>query len=97
MKLDWDMNQLDTFHLHKNGGGSEWAGWGRIQKTIKKCQEINKIPTLTSPKNSLQNAIKARIFLLSSLTIWLYCWQGLKMKMGGGGGGRGGWTGGASY
>ena len=42
MKLDRDMYQLDAFHLHKSGGGSEWAGWGRIQKTIKKCQEIKK-------------------------------------------------------
>ena len=46
-------------------------GWRHIQKTIKKCHEIHKIPTLASPKNSLQNDIKAGIFLLASLTIWL--------------------------
>ena len=62
------MHHLNTFHLHKNGGGNEWAGGGHIQKTIKKCHEINKISTLTSPKNSSENAIKVGIFLTSSLT-----------------------------
>ena len=71
MKLVPDMYHLNTFHLNKNEGSSEWAGGGRIQKTIKKCQEIHKIATLTSPKISVQNDIKVGIFLLSSLTIWL--------------------------
>ena len=51
------------------------AGRGCTRKTIKKCYEINKFPTLTLPKTSLQNAIKAGIFLLSSIIIWLYCWS----------------------
>ena len=44
-------------------------GWWHIQKPINKCHEIHKIPTLTSPKSSLENAIKAGMFLLSSLTV----------------------------
>ena len=71
IKLVPDMYHLNTFHLNKNEGGSEWAGGGRIQKTITKCQEIHKIATLASPKISVQNDIRVGIFLLSSLTIWL--------------------------
>ena len=44
---------------------------GRIQKTTKKCYKINKISILTLPNNSLQNAMRVRIFLLLSLTIGL--------------------------
>ena len=51
------------FSFSKIGGG------GRIKRIINKYQEISKIPTLTSHKNSLQNAIKVGLFLLSSLTI----------------------------
>ena len=73
--------------------GWEWmGGWGCIQKTIKKFHEINIISSLTSNKNSLKKAIKLGFFLLSSLTISLYCSQGLGM----GGGGQppyGGWFG----
>ena len=60
------------------GGG----GWGRgrgghIQKTIKKCHEIKKISTLTSPQNSSENAINVKIFLMSSLTILVggFSWE----------------------
>ena len=65
------MSHVNTFHLHRNQGGSEWDGGGQIQKSIKKCHEINKISTLTSPSNSLQNAMNFGIFLLLSLTISL--------------------------
>ena len=68
MRLGPDMNHLNTFHLHRNKGGSKWAGGGRIQKKIKKYNEFNKISTLTSRNNSLQNALKVGIFLLLSLT-----------------------------
>ena len=83
MKLGWDMYHLNTFHLEQNEGGSEWAGGGCIQKTIKKSHEINIISSLTSNKNSLKKAIKLGFFLLSSLTISLYCSQGLGMGEGG--------------
>ena len=41
MKLGPHMHYLDTVHLHKSEGVSEWAGGRRMQKTTKKCQEIN--------------------------------------------------------
>ena len=41
MKLGPDMHHLNSFHFQKSEGGSECVGGGRIQKTIKKCQEIN--------------------------------------------------------
>ena len=43
---------------------NDWAGEGCIQKTTKKCHEIKKISTLTSPKNSFKNAMKVAVFLL---------------------------------
>ena len=48
-------------------------GWwrGRIQKSTKKCPKTHKILTLTSPKSSLKNAVKAGVFSTASLTIWL--------------------------
>ena len=57
------------------------GGRGRIQKTIKKCHEINKIATLTLPKNSFQNAIKTGIFLLSSIAIWIYWWGKTRVNL----------------
>ena len=71
MKLVPDMYHLNSFHLHRNEGGSEWAGDEHIPKTIKKWHEINKILTLTSSYTSFQNAMNIVIFLMSSLTIWL--------------------------
>ena len=70
--------------------GWQWmGGWvGCIQKTIKKCHEINIIFTLTRPNNGLKNAMKVGFVLLSSLTIWLDCWEGTHGKRGG----SGGWT-----
>ena len=62
MKLGPDMYHLNIFHFHTNEGGSEWTGRGRIRKTINKCDEINKISTLTSPNNSLQNTMNFEIF-----------------------------------
>ena len=56
------MYHLNTSHLHKNGAGSEWAGERGIQKTIKRCHEINIISTLTSNKNSLKNATNVGFF-----------------------------------
>ena len=74
MKLGPHMHHLNTVHLHKSEGVSEWAGGRRMQKTTKKCQEINKILTLTLPKNIFKNAIKVGIILLLSLIIWLWFW-----------------------
>ena len=64
MKLSPYMYHLNTFHFHRNESSIECAGGGHIQKSIKKCQEIHKISTLTSNKISLQNAIKAGTFIL---------------------------------
>ena len=66
MKLGSNVYQLNTFHLETNEGGSKWAGWERIQKTIKKCHQINQISTLTLPNNSLLNAINVGIFYCHS-------------------------------
>ena len=46
------------------GGGGESGGC--IKKAMKKCDEFNKISTLTSNKNSLEKAMKLGVFLLSS-------------------------------
>ena len=73
MKLARDMYHPNTFDWHRNEGGIEWAGGGRIQKTIKKCDEISIISALTRPNNSLKKATSVGDFSLSSLTIWLYC------------------------
>ena len=62
MKLSPDMYHLNNFYILKNEGVDEWAGEGRIQKITKTCHKINKISTLTSHKNSLQNAMKVGIF-----------------------------------
>ena len=62
---------VNTFHLYKNRHGNVWAGGRWTQKTIKKCHEINKFSTLTSPKNTLQSVVKVGTLLLSSLTICL--------------------------
>ena len=61
--------------LNKKWGWESKGSRGRIRKTIKKLHEINEILTLTSPYKNLQNAVKVGIFLLSSLTISLYCWK----------------------
>ena len=45
------------------GGGGESGGC--IKKAMKKCDEFNKISTLTSNKNSLEKAMKLGVFLLS--------------------------------
>ena len=70
MKLGPDMYHLKTFHLHQNEGGSDLAGGRGIQKTIKKCHEINIISALTW-SNKFEKPYDGRVFLLSSLTIWL--------------------------
>ena len=75
------MYHLNTFQLQENdgdnqgGGGQGGAGksGGCIQKAMKKCHEINIISTLRSNKNSLKKAMNLGVFLLSSLTISLYC------------------------
>ena len=41
MKLGPEMHHLNTFDFQKSEGGNECVGGGRIQKIIKKCQEIN--------------------------------------------------------
>ena len=56
------MYLLNTFHVPKNEGVNECVRERRIQKIQKKRYKINKISTLTSPNNSLQNAIRVGIF-----------------------------------
>ena len=47
------------------------GGWGRNQKTTRKCHEIKRISTLTSSKTILENAKEKEIFSLPSITIKL--------------------------
>ena len=63
------MYLLNTIRIAKNEGVNEWVKGRRTQQTTKKCHEINKISTLKSPSNSLQNAVKVGVFLMQSLTI----------------------------
>ena len=56
-KLGWQLKD-------GGGGGEKSGGW--IKKAMKKCDEFNKISTLTSNKNSLEKAMKLGVFLLSS-------------------------------
>ena len=62
MHLRPDMYLLITFHMPKNEGVNEWMGGKRIQKITTKQHKINKIATLASPNNSLQNVMKVGIF-----------------------------------
>ena len=62
MKLGPVMYHLNNSHLHKNGGGSEWVGGRGIQKTIKRCHEINIISALTRPNNSLKKTMNVGVF-----------------------------------
>ena len=58
----------------KTWGCESKGGWRCIQKSTKKWWEINKISTLTSPKNSLQNDLKVGTFFhvfLNNLTLVL--------------------------
>ena len=64
MNLCPDMYLLNTFHIPKNEGVNEWVGGRCIQKTTKKRHKINKILSLTSPNNSLQNVMKVGISLI---------------------------------
>ena len=63
------MYHLKISHLHENEGGSELAGWGGIQKNIKKCHEFSMNSALARPNNSFKNAINVGVFLLSSSRI----------------------------
>ena len=69
MKLGPEMYHLHTFHLPKKEGVNDLAGKERIQKTTKRCNEIQKISTLTSPKNGLKSAMKVWTFLMSWIAI----------------------------
>ena len=62
MNLRPEMYLLNTFQIPKDECVNEWVGGRSIQKTTKKRYKINKISTLTSPNNSLQNAMKVEIF-----------------------------------
>ena len=64
MKLGPDMYYLNIFHFLKNKGENEWAARIHIQRNTKKCHEINSIPTLKSPNNTLQMAMNVGIFLM---------------------------------
>ena len=55
------------------------GGWGHIEKTTKKYHKINIISTLTSPDNSLKNAMKVGSFfnvILNYLNLLLIDWRG---------------------
>ena len=69
MKLGPYLYHLHTFNIPNNEGVNEWASGGRNQKTTRKCHEIKRISTLTSPKTSLENAKEMEIFSLPSITI----------------------------
>ena len=56
------MYHLSTFHFQKNEAVNDCAGEMCIQKTTKNIHENNKASTLTSPKNSLKNAMNVEIF-----------------------------------
>ena len=75
VKRKWNLAQICTtwtpFVSQKMRVSMNKRVRGRIQKTTKKCYKINKISILTLPNNSLQNAMRVRIFLLLSLTIGL--------------------------
>ena len=78
MKLGPDMYHLNTFNLQQNEGGSDLTGGRGIQKTIKKCHEINMISALTRPNNSLKNATNVGVFLtviLNHLALVLTGWH----------------------
>ena len=62
MKLGPDMYHLNTFHIHRNEGGSGLAGGPGIQKTIKKCHKISINVALTWPNNSLKKAMYVGVF-----------------------------------
>ena len=60
-----------TWHLSltKNWGFQSKSSRGCDQKTTKICHEINEASTLTSPNNSLKNAIKVGIFFNATLKV----------------------------
>ena len=67
MKLIWHM--YHKYLSFTKNWGCQWIGeWGgEHPKATKKFNEYNKVSTLTSPKNSLQNVVKVWNFLLPSL------------------------------
>ena len=72
------MYHLNSFHLQKNGHGNELVGGGHT-KNPPKCPDVLKTSTLTSRKNSLKNARKARVFftaILNHVTVVLTKRQG---------------------
>ena len=42
MRLGPDMNHLNTFNLHRNKGGSKWAGGGLYKKRSKNVMNLTK-------------------------------------------------------
>ena len=62
MKLGPDMYHLNTFHTHRNEGGSELTRGRGIQKTIKKCHKISINVALIRPNYSLKKAIYVEVF-----------------------------------
>ena len=42
IKLVPDMYHLNTFHLNKNEGGSEWAGGGAFKKPSQNARKFTK-------------------------------------------------------
>ena len=86
MKLGPDMYHLNTFHTHRNEGGSELARGRGIQKTIKKCHKISINVALIRPNYSLKKAMYVEVFftvILNHLALLL------KGDTGGGKGGGG--------
>ena len=79
------MYHLNSFHLRKNGHGNELVGGGHTKKP-QKCPDVLKTSTLTSRKNSLKNARKARFFftaILNHVTVVLTKRQGRGGGVGG--------------
>ena len=62
MKLGPDMYHLNTFHTHRNEGGSELTRGRGIQKTIKKCHKISINVALIRPNYSLKKAMYVEVF-----------------------------------
>ena len=65
----WDINEpsprnvpSEYFSNTKKWGYKWMGGWEAHPKNHQKRHKINKISTLTSPNNSLQNAVKVAIF-----------------------------------
>ena len=69
MKLGPYLYHLNTCNIPNNEVVNEWVSGGCNQKTTRKCHEIKRISTLTSPKTTIENAKEIEIFSMPSITI----------------------------